>query len=391
MNARGGAFLLLSVTLWAVALSTGHTLLRAMAALMAATAAVGLLSAFFDLMTLSIELTTPRRRALRGDTVPVRVRLRLFSLIPASVIEVEMFSPDSGQQTGVMTLSGLPLRGREYRYSVSCPHRGSYHIGVRRVSVTDIFGLFTLRRRVRKRDAYLEVLPRVDEAASPVRLTASDLGTQGRVRVTEDIASPAGVRSWQAGDSLKKVHWKLTASRHELLVRQFEENAKPDVLILLDAAPCGAMRSHQRSIEDSLCEAAVSAANAQMAAGYPVRMPLNTERPSEIAGQSGADTPRFQSALARLEFDSPYPFEQVIMLETRRLQRTGALFLVSARLSATLGDLAARIAAQGVAVRYVWVADGFRADQQALAAQLASQGVPVTVVDPWSAASRGAA
>ena len=383
MRARGGAFLMLNATLWAIALSTGYELLHALAALLTATAAVGLLSALIYLVTLTVEPVSTQRRALRGDTVPIRVRLKPHSPIPVSLIEVQLFSPENGQETGVMTLSALPLKGREYRYNVTCAHRGIYRVGIRGVRVTDIFGLFTLARRARGQDILIEVLPRVDGQMKPIRLVASDFGPQGRVRVTEDIASPAGVRPWQDGDSLKKVHWKLTASRHELLVRQYEENAKPDVLILVDAAPASAMSSHQKTIEDSLCEAVVSAAHAQMAAGYPVRMPLNTERPTEVAGQAGADIASFQTALAWLNFDSPYAFDQVIMLEMRRLQRTGALFLVSTRLTATLCDLAARIAGQGVTVRYIHVTDMPRDDQKALAAQLMYSGVVVTTIDPW--------
>ncbi len=383
MRARTGVFLLLCGTLWTLALSTGLRAFHLGAAMLTGMAVIGLLSALTTLLTLRVDLIAPRRRVLRGDTVPVRVVIKRRSLVPVSLIEVDLASPDDGRSIGRMAISSASFRGREYRYTVACAHRGVYQVGLRRICVTDVFGLFSLSRAVRGRVVRLEVLPRAYDVA-PLTLKPIDAGTQGRVRTTEDMASPSGVRAWQDGDSLKKVHWKLTARRHELLVRTFEETAKPDVLILLDCAGTGAMQSHVPTIEDALCEAAVSAARAQMRAGYQVRMPLNTERPTELAGQSEADMPRFLSELCWLRFDSPYQYEQVIMLEMRRLERTGALFLVSTRLNAALCDLVTRIAALGVSTEYIWVTDVERDEQKALCMRMAHAGISVRRVDPWA-------
>ena len=86
------------------------------------------------------------------------------------------------------------------------------------------------------------------------------MGVEMRALSPEDNASPSGIRAWQDGDSMKNIHWKLSARRRELLVRTFEESARPDVLILMDCAPVNALRSHIRTIEDVLCEAAAGAA-----------------------------------------------------------------------------------------------------------------------------------
>ena len=383
MNGRTAVFLLLTATLLAIALSTGTAVYYLMAAMMGMMALVGFASALTTLLTLKIGIAAQKRRVVRGETVAVRLTLRRRTMLPTGLIELEVSAPDDGRDMGRMVVDTVPLKGREYRYAVRCAHRGLCEVGISRLRVTDVFGLFSFSRRVKDTLARVEVTPRVSTVPAVV-VQAGDENLRGRVRMTEDLASPSGVRDWEDGDSLKKVHWKLTARRRALMVRTFEESARPDFLILMDCAPVNALQSHVRTIEDVMCESAASAALAQMQAGYTVRMPLNTSNPSEISGQTAGEITYFLSALTWLAFDSPYSFEQVIALELRRMQRTGALILISTRLNASLAELALRVRQIGVEVQYVWVAESVNKDSEAMKNRLELMGVPVRRVNPWS-------
>ena len=387
MNGRTAAFLLMAATLLIIALTTGAAVYYLMAAMMGMMALVGFASALLTLLTLQISLTAQKKRAERGETVAVRLLLKRRTLLPLGAIEMEVSAPDEGRDIGRMIVGVVPLKGREYRYAIRCAHRGVYEVGVSRVRVSDIFGLFSFSRRLKGTMARVEVTPRAPAVPAMI-VKPGDEGPRGRVHMTEDLASPSGVRAWQEGDSLKKVHWKLTARRRELMVRTFEESARPDFLILLDCAPVNAMKSHVRTIEDALCEAAAAAALAQMEAGYPVRMPLNAARPTEAAGQTPGEIAHFLSALTWLQFDSPYSFEQVIELELRRMLRTGALILISTRLNATLAELALRVNQMGVRVQYVWVAETVHGDHGEMKRRLELLGVDVRRVNPWSGAPK---
>ena len=383
MSGRTAVFLLMAATLLIIALSTGTAVYYLLAAMLGMMALVAFLSALVTILTLEVGLAAQKRRAVRGENVTVRLSVRRRSLLPPGLVELEVSAPDEGRGGGRVIVVGAPIRGREYRYTIKCAHRGVYEVGVVRLRVTDIFGLFSFSRRVKDTLARVEVTPRVSTVPAVV-VQAGDENLRGRVRMTEDLASPSGVRDWEDGDSLKKVHWKLTARRRALMVRTFEESARPDFLILMDCAPVNALQSHVRTIEDVMCESAASAALAQMQAGYTVRMPLNTSNPSEISGQTAGEITYFLSALTWLAFDSPYSFEQVIALELRRMQRTGALILISTRLNASLAELALRVRQIGVEVQYVWVAESVNKDSEAMKNRLELMGVPVRRVNPWS-------
>jgi uncharacterized protein (DUF58 family) len=83
------------------------------------------------------------------------------------------------------------------------------------------------------------VFPRVYEAFSPA-VAGFETISGGRFRGARRINSGAhfaGVRTWQAGDSLKQVHWKTSARRGELMVKQFEEELAGRISVLLDCEP----------------------------------------------------------------------------------------------------------------------------------------------------------
>ena len=210
MRPRTGVFLLVSLTLWGVALSTGDRVCHLLAAIMSLMMLTGIVSVIVTLFTLKVDLTSARKRVLRGQTVLVKVSVRKRSLIPVSLIEIDITSPQGLNDIGRITISAASMRGREYRYTIACAHRGVYQVGIRQIRVTDVFGLFSFERPIRRKGLRLTVLPQVYEI-SPIQIKPVDDGPQGRIRNTDDLASPSGVRAWQDGDSLKKVHWSLTA------------------------------------------------------------------------------------------------------------------------------------------------------------------------------------
>ena len=215
-------------------------------------------------------------------------------------------------------------------------------------------------------------------------LKASDVGPEFRSRATEDNASPSDIRKWQDGDELKKVHWKLSLRKRELMVRTFEESARPDTLVIPDLSEITALRDQKLTLEDAICEVALGAAKAQLEAGFPVRMPLQSRRPQELSGRTAAELGGFADALTRVEFDSPYPYEQILMLMFQRMQRTGGAVLVTSRLTTRAVDIAMRMQQRGIQVKLIWVTDAPRDEALEMLERLKMSGAIVERMDPWA-------
>jgi len=167
-------------------------------------------------------------------------------------------------------------------------------------------------------------------------------------------------------------------------VRTYEESSRPDTLIVPDLSEIAALPDQALSMEDAVCEACLSQAKAQLEAGYPVRMPLLSARPSEVNGQFPQDFSMFSDALMRVKFDSPYPYEQVQLQMLRRSTRTGGCVLVTPKLTTRVADMALKISRSGVRVKLAWVTDSQNSQSLEMVERLKMESVEASLLNPWS-------
>lgn len=377
-------FVFILLTFLVTALSTGEEIYYLFFLLMLAMLVVSLITVVWTAATLRVNIRGVKARVIRGDAVQLIVTAQHACLLPAADVRLVMAVPDAGNGGNTITAFLPPFRKKEFRFAMRCAHRGEYEAGLSHALISDVFGLIEFRRRMAGTSGKVEVLPKVRQQAE-LEVQAGDTGPESRSRAAEDASSPSGVRAWQDGDILKRVHWKLTMRKKELLVRTFEESAKPDTLILPDLTPINVLPEQARFIEDCVCEICLGAAQAQLMNNSPVNMPLTAAKPYELSGRSIVEVPRFQSALARVQFDSTYSYEQVLASMFARMQRTGGAILVTPRLTMRIADAAIRMRQSGMEVSVFWVSDAQREEVLALTGRLRLAGIGAHVINPWTA------
>ena len=390
LNTRRTGYVLCMAALLTAGLTTGTRVYYLVFLALAAMLLLGFASALWTLLTLKFDMKGVKARVNRGDRLMCVFSVRHMSLLPVSAIRIQLSVPSGYASDQEVNVTAPPFAARTFRQVIPCPHRGTYEAGVTRISVTDVFGLVCLSRRPGLRLVRMEVLPKVN-VAQPMQLQNVDMGPEFRSTASEDTASPSDVRRWMDGDELKKVHWKLSLRKRELMVRTYEESARPDTLVIPDLQQVTALKDQQLTLEDCVCEASLSAAKAQLEAGYPVRMPLTNAHPSELAGQFPQDIAAFTEAMLNVAFDSPYDYERVLLLMLSRLQRTGGAVLVTARLTSRIADLVMRMRQSGITTRLIWVSDDTREESLAMLARLRMAGVLAQRQDPWGFEGTGEA
>lgn len=388
MSIRLAAYLIIAATLLICGLSTGAQAYYLVAFTLLILLLISLVSVLWALMTVKVEMKGLKARVVRGETLMTIFTVSHASLLPVSAVRLRLSVPSAFSPSQEVSVPALPFVKKPFRWRINCPHRGVFEAGITRIYVSDLFGLLTLSRKSGMKLVRVDVAPRVPDAP-PMELRGGDIGPETIRSADEDNASPSDVRKWQDGDPLKKVHWKLTMRRREIMVRVYEESARPDTLVIPDLTEVSAMRDQALAIEDCVCEACAGAVKAQLEAGYPVRMPLTSKTPSEIAGQFPADVASFVDALMRVKFDSPYEYEQVLIQMMRRMSRTGGAVIVTPHLTSRIADLAARMQRSGVRTRLIWISDT-RLDQSLeMMERLRMENVDVSRTDPWSISAPG--
>src|SRR5262249_12959961 len=135
------------------------------------------------------------------------------------------------------------MMGREgeltLNYELECLQRGYHQIGPAVLETGDLFGLHR-RFRVAADPAFLLVLPRI------ITLSGYDLASRrpiGEVRLSlrlyEDPTRIAGVRAYEPGDPLSRVHWKATARTGSLHTKVIESSTLAGATIVLDFHQAG--------------------------------------------------------------------------------------------------------------------------------------------------------
>jgi uncharacterized protein (DUF58 family) len=184
------------------------------------------------------------------------------------------------------------LRGgtsKSLNYQLRCNRRGYYQIGPAIMETGDLFGLHR-RYRVVSEPHFLLVYPHV------IPLEGYDIASKrpiGEVRMSyrlyEDPTRIAGVRKYEAGDPLNRVHWRATARTGKLHSKVYEPSTVAGVTILLDFH----QRSHDSRNEPVRSELAVTAvaslANAVYQMGQQIGLITNGRDAADRIRQEGWD------------------------------------------------------------------------------------------------------
>ena len=212
-------------------------------------------------------------RVEAGQAARVHLELANVSSARCSVMLVEERVPFVLGTRPRFVLPGLaPGERRGVAYSVRSEVRGRFTIGPLAVRLTDPFGLVEQARSFTTRDQLI-VTPAVHPL--PGLPWRGDWGGRGDSRPRAVAASgedDIATREYRHGDDLRRVHWRSTARRGELMVRREEQPWQSRASILIDRRK---VAHHGEGLASSLewaVTATASVAHHLVGLGYLVRL-----------------------------------------------------------------------------------------------------------------------
>lgn len=337
---------LLVVPMLAAAFSTGSPLFLMLGLLIALLCGTGIYGVLRAADTLEVSETVSEQTVQRGEDVLLTVTVRHRGRIPIAPLDAELSSV-GGEVQETMLDGG---RQQVLQVPFHAAHVGAGHPGVERVRISDLLGVCCASVRPNASGTELLVLPQLFDIA-PLKLSSGDAGAEAMARASEDVTNPAEVRTYQPGDPIKKIHWKLSARKREPLVRRFEDPVQPDALALMDcsAPPRQADAEQEADLRDALLETAASVMVQAERAEHPARLPIFGLHPVELDKEMGL--PILLENLARTDFSDTEPFAKVLLLETRRMRRVGCTVVITARLDSQMVDVMISMRRMGPNVR----------------------------------------
>lgn len=156
-------------------------------------------------------------------------------------------------------------------YRAPARRRGYHTVETVEVSSGGLTGLFVAGARPRAPGALL-VYPRYWVLRQFLLPGRTDQYADVLLRATRTGLEFAGVRDFRDGDTLRHVHWRSTARRGTLVVREFEEELFPAATLLLDTRAGVHTGTEDDNTFEDLIRAAASIAHFVTSAAQPVRL-----------------------------------------------------------------------------------------------------------------------
>jgi uncharacterized repeat protein (TIGR01451 family) len=252
-----------------------------------------------------------------GDRIKVRVTVTNTGRLPIPWVLLEDVLPQDALDR---RFPKLKVKGKRLRiamlsaggkvvldYSVECLTRGYFQIGPLVLESGDLFGLHR-RFRVDAAPAFLLVYPRI------IPLEGYDLTSRRPIgdvllmhRLFEDPTRISGVRPYELGDPLNRIHWRATARTGALHSKVHEPSTLAGATLLLDFHQAGYHERGEPFRSELAVTATLALANAVYEMGQQVGFVTN--------GRDAADRIRTTTSRER---------ERPVDPRTRQAARTAA-------------------------------------------------------------------
>lgn len=181
----------------------------------------------------------PPARAMATERFSVEITLENRSpLLSAWMMSVtdELYWGQASSASSILFIRVPPKESQVGYYQLQLAKRGRYELGPLRVSTRFPLGLIERSLMVRE-SAIMLIYPRIGRLAPSFRRQL--LGANEQVEVPQ---SRFGVfddefhtlREYRTGDNPRAIHWRTSARRGTLIVREYQQNREHNLLVVID-------------------------------------------------------------------------------------------------------------------------------------------------------------
>ena len=308
---------------------------------------------------LAISQSFDKNEAVKGETVRFTLEIRnngifFFPYIKFFFMNENEFALRCEQfRKNSLTAEARPGKTAKTELDVLCKYRGVYQFGFTRYEIYDSLGLFKLKRKAAD-SIDIKVFPTLREMDGLRFSLRQETAEQSAAPIKEeDFTNIADFKKYEPSDSFKRIHWKLTAKKNELMVKEFQSDAAAAALFLLDTNKPSGDKEKSCVLEDMLVENVVSAVN--LCAGAMTAFKLVYVEGGEVKtlDSLALGFPEVYSRMAGLKFEESYDFAALAEGAVHAQEGETSAVVISSRLDAGMYELLRGLKALGNEVIFI--------------------------------------
>ena len=253
---------------------------------------------------IKISLQVPSLTVPKQEPILIEIKIENTSRLPVANVAVGISYIDGFDKTEISerTLGMVDSRSTVIlRLKITARYAGKVSFRLDQAKIYDYLKLSGWRVKVDKDLIEALVVPDMYEIRLDLDNMTMRLGEEGdfhsHERSGDDVSEVFDTRAFRDGDTLQKIHWKLSAKADELLVREFSMPIENMVLLLVDLQWSGTQKwTHMQS--DGMLTMIASVSYSLLVQGCPhevawlngsldefIRLPITSEEDIyELAG-----------------------------------------------------------------------------------------------------------
>ena len=240
---------------------------------------VGLVTAVSAARKIDVLLELPET-VQKGEIAKGRIIVRNRTVFPIirAVPELMLCNTLTREERRFMPgVSLAPLECRQLPFSFESIHCGQFAFEYKGIAVNDFFGLIDIKK---KREYEYKRLITPEMFQMHVHLSGSEtpLGDENSINFNRkgmDLSEPFQLREYVEGDSLRRIHWKLSQKLEKYIVSDPSQTLERALLVFWDRSAL--QKEAAPDIADTLAEAVVSFCLALIQDGIPYSAVWSTE------------------------------------------------------------------------------------------------------------------
>ena len=273
--------------------------------------------------------------AIKGESISFLFSMHNESRWVCPQVEVEFYGEDGILrpyfEKRCMGIGGRVTR--TYEFEVPCTYRGHYEVGVKQIYIKDFLGLFRIPCKVIQPNI-VTVYPRV----VPIRtlpLLKQDGYNLDRERELPKAGGNvfSGIRAYVYGDSMKQVHWKMSAKKQELLMKEKHGISVSTTYIFLDLAKHANQVVTNTILEDKLIECIIAISYYYTQNGMPIQIVYHAQKFMTVKAEEEKDFHMLYEELSRVKFESKIEIEDVLALSLMQGMIRGNQLIITSKIT----------------------------------------------------------
>ena len=255
-----------------------------------------------------------KNHIVKGDKVNLILRIINEDLFLYPYVNVNFHGSDTifFNQFISQRFSIEPFKIKNLSFELECKYRGSYDIGIKSIEIEDFLGIFKFTYHVIEPKS-VTVYPKITYLEK-FYLKTNYLSESHSILnpELEDLTTITDIRKYAYGDTLKRIHWKLSAKKNELISKNFQSTSQICATIFLDLFKIELSVEENTIIEDKLIDSVGAVIYFCLSQLIPINFIFYSNGIKNIKANSLLDFDEIYKILAKIRFNENVPLEQLM-------------------------------------------------------------------------------